>query len=66
MTTFDGIIEGVIEPEKLYSLPVLHRITGLGDVALRRAQKRGLRVLRAGRYGWVRGCDFILWAAGGQ
>lgn len=50
-----------IHPDWLYPLPVLRRLTGLGDSALRAARRSGLTVhYRAGR-AWVLGRDLILW-----
>lgn len=50
-----------IKPDWLYPLPVLRRLTGMGDSALRTARRSGLTVhYRAGR-AWVLGSDLIAW-----
>ena len=49
---------GVIEPAVLYTLAELKKRTRLGDWAIRKARKDGLRVSRVGNARFVLGADF--------
>ena len=48
----------VIECGKSYRLPEFQKISGMGERAVRAAQKKGLKVIYVGRVGWIRGDDF--------
>lgn len=51
---------GVIDPQALYTLPELHSRSRLGAWAMKTLRRsHGLRVLRFGGRGFVRGSDFI-------
>lgn len=50
---------GVIEAGAVYTLPELKRRAGVAEWWLRTARRNGLRVIRAGNRGYVRGEDFI-------
>lgn len=49
----------VIERGKVYPLPQFSEMSGLGARAIRSARRKGLRVRRVGRRGFVSGDDFI-------
>jgi hypothetical protein len=51
-----------IEPDSLYPVAVLKRITGLGDAALRQARRAGLVVRYLHGRAYVCGHDFIRYA----
>lgn len=50
---------GVIEAGAVYTLAELKKRAGVADWWLRSARRNGLRVIRAGNRGYVRGEDFI-------
>lgn len=50
---------GVIEAGAVYTLQELKRRAGVAEWWLRTARRNGLRVIRAGNRGYVRGEDFI-------
>jgi hypothetical protein len=50
---------GIIDPAAVYTLAELQARTKLGTWALRSLRRRGLRVIRFGGRGFVRGADFI-------
>lgn len=51
--------DGIIRENEAYPLPVFRRLTGMGTVALRRAQRRGLVVRRVGLRKYVLGRDWL-------
>jgi hypothetical protein len=52
-----------IDPALTYPLATFKAISGMGDNALRRARRQGLRVLNSGRQAYVTGADFIAFLA---
>jgi hypothetical protein len=51
---------GIIDPAKVYTLRAIQATSGLGSWALKTLRRsHGLRVLRFGGRGFVRGADFI-------
>ena len=50
---------GVIEPANLYTLCELKKRTRLGDWAIRKARKDGLRVRKIGNARFAFGADFL-------
>jgi len=51
-------LPGIIDPDRLYTLSELKRRTKLGDWAIRKARKAGLRVRTIGNGRFVFGRDF--------
>ena len=49
----------LIEPHILYSRTEFKRRSGLGDFAIRKAKKDGLKVTPRGGREWILGRDFI-------
>lgn len=50
---------GAIEAETVYPLSVFSRLVGLDENAMRQARRRGLKVRRVGRRGYVVGRDWL-------
>lgn len=50
---------GEVRADCVYQLDELKTRTGLGTAALRTARRRGLRVRKIGRKGFVLGADFL-------
>ena len=50
---------GEIRADAIYTLHELQQRTGLGQAALRTARRRGLKIKRIGRRGYVLGRDLI-------
>ena len=55
----NGAQLSMIEPEKLYSLSEIERLTGLKKSAIRNARMRGLQVRYFSRLGYVKGSDLL-------
>ena len=49
---------GVIRADESYPLPLFKKLTGLGDWAFQKAQRRGLKTRRVGRQKFIRGADW--------
>ena len=54
-----GKSPGEIVADAVYTLDEIQRRLGLGRHAMREARRKGLRVARIGRRGYVRGRDII-------
>lgn len=52
-------INGIIEPDKFYTMPAFRAITGKGRHAISESKKRGLRVRKDGRTPYIYGQDYI-------
>ncbi len=54
------VVEG-INPSHLYPIETLKKLMGWSTSSYRSAVRRGLKVLRDGKRGFVRGADVVEW-----
>jgi hypothetical protein len=54
-------MEGMIEPDRAYTLSAFKKVSGLGTASLRQARRSGLVVRRVGIRSFIMGRDFISW-----
>ncbi|MEM7196535.1 MAG: hypothetical protein AAF402_16505 [Pseudomonadota bacterium] len=52
-------LNGVVQPQLLYTFKAFERVTGIGSAGRRAIQKQGLRVRYLGNQGFIYGEDFI-------
>ena len=64
MTTKFDSIEGVINPDELYTLRAFKRRLGISDATLRAARRAGLKVAYLHKQGYVHGRDWIEYVLG--
>lgn len=50
---------GVIRADEVYTLAEFYRRSGIGEYGMRKAKRRGLRVVKVGSRTFVRGRDFV-------
>ncbi|MEZ5941159.1 MAG: hypothetical protein R3C18_07195 [Planctomycetaceae bacterium] len=59
MATQVDSVEGVINPDELYTLRAFKRRLGISDATLRAARRAGLKVSYLHKQGFVHGRDWI-------